>query len=179
MLLAGPTVCRSVDEDHHMEVASVGPRCRRRAYCPRALVAGYLGARSPRFPSLGRCCRRVFSPPRLSRRLPFAPARCAYTAPLACHLLVAAAVALVALAPPSPVTFCARSPLSPPMPSKRVRPRASVAGYLVHSCFFILVAQKEKKTGGLQCKIRKSRFALSNKQRTSLIHESQDQCAVN
>jgi hypothetical protein len=63
------------------------------------------------------------------------------------------------------------------MPSKRVRPRASVAGYLVHSCFFILVAQKEKKTGVLQCKIRDSRFALSNKQRTTLIHESQDQRA--
>ena len=32
MLLAGPTVCRSVDEDHHMEVASVGPH----EYAPTA-----------------------------------------------------------------------------------------------------------------------------------------------
>jgi hypothetical protein len=49
----------------------------------------------------------------------------------------------------------------------------------VHASSFILVAQKEKKTGVLQCKIRDSRFALSNKQRTTLIHESQDQCAGN
>ena len=105
------------------------------------------------------------------------------------HFLVAAAVALVAPAHQSPVT-CAPAPLACHLlvvaAVAFIRPRASVAGYplrplpsIVHASSFILVAQKEKKTGVLQCKIRKSRFALSNKQLTTLIHESQDQCAAN
>jgi hypothetical protein len=73
-------------------------RCRRRACRPRASVARYLCARSPRLPSVGRRRRRACRPRAL------VSVTCA-PPPLACHLLVAAAVALVAIAPQLAVTF--------------------------------------------------------------------------
>ena len=66
---------------------------------PRASAVGYLLRPLPSLATSWSLPPSRLSPPRISRRLPFEPA------PLACHLLVAAAVALVAIAPQLAVTF--------------------------------------------------------------------------
>jgi len=169
---------------------------------PRASAVGYLCARFPRLPLLGRClarylCARSPRLPPLGRRRRRA---CRPRASVVGYLLSPLPSLATSRSPPpsrlSPPRLscgylCAPSPRLPsvgrrcrcacrhcasvggyllsPFPSFAtswlryrcvLRPCPPVVGYLlrplpslVHACSFILVAQKEKKTGVLQCKI--------------------------